>query len=321
MGLEKKPDVKKSRKPGPDKPNLSVEIGGLKLKNPVMTASGTFGYGEEYAEFLDLNRLGAIVVKGLSPVPRQGNPVPRIVETPSGMLNAIGLQNIGVRAFISEKLPFLRQFKTPVIVNFFGDNVCEFEQAAEELSSTDGIHGLEMNISCPNKQAGWSVFGTDPKIMNEVVTAVRKKTNLPLIVKLSPNVTSIATMAKVAEDCGADAVSLINTLTGMVIDVRSRRPVLANRIGGLSGPAVRPIAVRMVWEACRAVKIPVIGLGGIMETDDALEFIIAGASGIQIGTANFINPLATIQIIEGIENFMIDEGIGDINDLIGSIRA
>ncbi len=318
MGLEKKNGVSKS---GAGKPNLSVQIGGLKLKNPVMTASGTFGYGEEYAEFIDLNRLGAIVVKGLSPLPRQGNPVPRIIETPSGMLNAIGLQNIGVRAFISEKMPFLRQFNTPVIVNFFGDNVCEFEQAAEELSSTNGIHGLEMNISCPNKQAGWSVFGTDPKIMNEVVTAVRKKTNLPLIVKLSPNVTSIATMAKVAEDSGADAISLINTLTGMVIDVRSRKPVLANKIGGLSGPAVRPIAVRMVWEACRAVKIPVIGLGGIMETDDALEFIIAGASGIQIGTANFINPLATIQIIEGIENFMIDEGIGDINELIGSIRA
>jgi dihydroorotate dehydrogenase (NAD+) catalytic subunit len=223
-------------------------------------------------------------------------------------------------AFISEKLPFLRKFKTPVIVNFFGDNISEFEQAAEELGNVEGIHGLEMNISCPNKQAGWAVFGTDPKIMKEVVTAVRNKTRLPLIVKLSPNVTSICTMARIAEDAGADAVSLINTVTGMAIDVRSRRPVLANRIGGLSGPAIRPIAVRMVWEACKAVKIPVIGLGGIMNSNDALEFIIAGAKGVQIGTANFVNPLATIQIIEGIERFMVEEGIDDINNLIGSIN-
>jgi dihydroorotate dehydrogenase (NAD+) catalytic subunit len=307
-------------KPAVNKASLAVELGGLRLKNPVMTASGTFGYGEEYSEFLDLNRLGAIVVKGLSPVPRQGNPVPRIVETPSGMLNSIGLQNIGVRAFIDEKMPFLRRLDTPVIVNFFGDNISEFEQAAEELGSCDGIHGLEMNISCPNKQAGWSVFGTDPGIMSEVVSAVRKRTALPLIVKLSPNVTCIGTMAKIAEDCGADAVSLINTLTGMVIDVGTRRPVLANRIGGLSGPAVRPVAVRMVWETCRAVKIPVIGLGGIMNTNDALEFIIAGAKAVQIGTANFANPLATIEIIEGLEAFLEKEGLDDINEVIGSIR-
>ena len=320
MGLDKRPEPK-NRTPEQGRPDLSVEIGGLRLKNPVMTASGTFGYGEEYSEFIDLNRLGAIVVKGLSPVPRMGNPVPRIVETPAGMLNAIGLQNIGVRAFICEKLPFLRQFNTPVIVNFFGDNVAEFEQAAEELSSADGIHGLEMNISCPNKQAGWSVFGTDPGIMSEVVTAVRRKTKLPLIVKLSPNVTSIPVMAKVAEDSGADAISLINTITGMVIDVRSRRPVLANRIGGLSGPAIRPIAVRMVWEACRAVKIPVIGLGGIMKAEDAIEFLVAGARGVQVGTASFINPYAAMEIIEGLENFMLDESISDINELIGSIKA
>jgi dihydroorotate dehydrogenase (NAD+) catalytic subunit len=313
MGIEKKP--------GSCKPDLSVEIGGLHMKNPVMTASGTFGYGEEYSGFVDLNRLGAIVVKGLSPVPRQGNPVPRIVETPSGMLNAIGLQNIGLRAFIDEKLPFLKRFDTPVIVNFFGDNISEFEQAAEELGNTDGIHALEMNISCPNKQAGWAVFGTDPVIMNEVVTAARKKTRLPLIVKLSPNVTSIATMARIAEDAGADAVSLINTLTGMVIDVKSRKPALANKIGGLSGPAIRPVAVRMVWEVCKAVKIPVIGLGGIMNANDALEFLIAGAKGIQIGTANFVNPLATIQIIEGIERFLAEEGIDDIKDLIGSVKC
>jgi|WetSurMetagenome_2_1015567.scaffolds.fasta_scaffold00190_13 dihydroorotate dehydrogenase (NAD+) catalytic subunit len=313
MGIEKEHEAVRQI-------NLSVEIGGLRLKNPVMTASGTFGYGEEYSEFIDLNRLGAIVVKGLSPVPRQGNPVPRIVETPSGMLNSIGLQNIGVRAFINDKLPFLKQFDTPVIVNFFGDNISEFEQAAEELGNTDGIHALEMNISCPNKQAGWAVFGTDPKIMNEVITAVRKKTRLPLIVKLSPNVTSIGMMAGIAEDAGADAVSLINTLTGMAIDVKSRRPVLANKIGGLSGPAIRPVAVRMVWEACKAVKIPVIGLGGIMSANDALEFLVAGAKAIQVGTANFVNPLATIQIIEGIERFLAEDGIDDINELIGSIR-
>jgi len=313
MGIEKKAAA--------DKIDLSVDIGGLRLKNPVMTASGTFGYGEEYSGFVDINRLGAIVVKGLSPVPRQGNPVPRIVETPSGMLNSIGLQNIGVRAFIDEKLPFLRRFNTPVIVNFFGDNISEFEQAAEELGGTDGIHALEMNISCPNKQAGWAVFGSDPVIMKEVVTAARKKTHLPLIVKLSPNVTSVSAMARIAEDAGADAVSLINTLTGMVIDVRSRRPVLANKIGGLSGPAVRPVAVRMVWEVCKAVKIPVIGLGGIMNAGDALEFLIAGARGVQVGTANFVNPHVTIQIVEGIERFLDEEGLDNINDLIGSVRC
>jgi dihydroorotate dehydrogenase (NAD+) catalytic subunit len=314
-GVGMTPAVEKSRV------NLSVEIAGLKLKNPVMTASGTFGYGEEYAEFVDLNRLGAIVVKGLSIVPRQGNPTPRIVETPAGMLNAIGLQNIGVKAFIKEKLPFLRQFDTPVIANFFGDNVEEFVQAAEQLSNADGIHGLEMNISCPNKQAGWCIFGTDPRIMKEVVSAVRKSTRLPLIVKLSPNVTDIGTMAKVAEDSGADAVSLINTITGMAIDIRRRRPVLANRIGGLSGPAIKPVAVRMVWEASKVVKIPIIGLGGIMNANDALEFIIAGATAIAVGTANFVNPLATVQIVEGIERFLVEEHIPDINDIVGSLQV
>jgi dihydroorotate dehydrogenase (NAD+) catalytic subunit len=319
MGIGKKPEVGK-QKSGLN-PNLSVGLSGLKLKNPVMTASGTFGYGEEYAEFYDLNRLGAVVVKGLSLAPKQGNPVPRIVETPSGMLNAIGLQNIGVTAFISDKMPFLRQFNTPVIVNFFGDNIGEFEQAAEELSNTPGISALEMNISCPNKQAGWAVFGTDPGIMEEVITKTRKKTNLPLIVKLSPNVTSIAEMAKIAENAGADAVSLINTLTGMVIDVKSRRPVLANRVGGLSGPAIRPVAVRMVWQVCKAVSIPVIGLGGIMNASDALEFLIAGARAVQVGTANFVNPLAAVDIIDGLGEFLAGEGISDINEIIGSLRA
>jgi len=299
--------------------NLSVTIASLELKNPVMTASGTFGYGEEYSEYIDLNRLGAIVVKGLSVTPRDGNPTPRVVETPAGMLNAIGLQNIGIRAFIKDKLPFLKQFKTPVIANFFGDTVQEYVRAAEELSAEDGVHALEMNISCPNKQEGWIVFGTDPKIMADVVGEVRKATNLPLIVKLSPNVTDIGRMAKVAEDAGADALSVINTITGMVVDIRQRKPVLANNTGGLSGPAIRPIAVRMVWETCKAVSIPVIGMGGVMTAGDALEFLIAGASAVAVGTANFVNPTAAVEIIEGIEHFLIEENISDINSIVGSL--
>lgn len=303
--------------------NLSVNVAGLKLKNPVMTASGTFGYGEEYSEFVDLNRLGAIVVKGLSAGPRQGNPTPRVVETPAGMLNAIGLQNIGTKVFIKDKLPFLRGFDVPVIVNFFGDSVEEYVQAAEELgnasASGGGIYALEMNISCPNKQAGWIVFGTDPKAMEQVVTAVRKAVHIPLIVKLSPNVTDIGLMARVAENSGADAVSLINTMTGMVVDVKKRRPVLANNTGGLSGPAIRPVAVRMVSEVYRSVKIPIIGMGGIMTANDALEFLIAGARAVAVGTANFVNPMATVDIIEGIEKFMVEEGVSDINEIIGSL--
>ncbi|PKL52527.1 MAG: dihydroorotate dehydrogenase [Nitrospira bacterium HGW-Nitrospira-1] len=299
--------------------NLEVCIGKLRLKNPVMTASGAFGYGEEYAEFIDLNRLGAVVVKGLSLTPKEGNPAPRIVETPSGMLNAIGLQNIGIERFIKEKIPFLKQFNTSVIVNFFGDSIEEYAMAAERLSCVDGIDGLEMNISCPNKQAGWGIFGTDPKVTHEVVSAVRKKTNLTLIVKLSPNVTDIALMAKVAEDAGADAVSLINTITGMAIDIQTRKPRLANIKGGLSGPAIRPIAVRMVYEVKQAVKIPVIGLGGIMNADDAIEFIIAGAAAVAVGTANFVNPMATIEILDGIAEYMKTHRIEDIGSLTGTV--
>ncbi|HEX8948110.1 MAG TPA: dihydroorotate dehydrogenase [Dissulfurispiraceae bacterium] len=300
--------------------NLSVEIASLKLKNPVMTASGTFGYGEEYSEFIDLNKLGAIVVKGLSLTPREGNSTPRVVETPAGMLNAIGLQNIGVKAFVRDKLPFLRRFDTPVIANFFGDSIEEYAEAASELSSAPGVHALEMNISCPNKHEGWIVFGTDPKVMRQAVAAARKATRLPLIVKLSPNVADIGAMARIAEDEGADAISVMNTITGMVIDVRRRSPVLANNTGGLSGPAIRPVAVRMVWEASRAVNIPVIGMGGIMTSGDALEFLIAGARAVAVGTANFTNPSATMEILLGIEKFMEEEGIGDINALIGSLK-
>ena len=301
--------------------NLEVCIGKLKLKNPVMTASGTFGYGEEYAEFVDLNRLGAVVVKGLSLMPKEGNPTPRIVETPSGMLNSIGLQNIGIERFIKEKIPFLKQFNTSVIVNFFGDSIEEYVAAAERLSCVDGIHGLEMNISCPNKQAGWSIFGTDPLVTHKVVSAVRKKTELTLIVKLSPNVTDIALMAKAAEDAGADAVSVINTITGMAIDIQTRKPMLANVRGGLSGPAIKPIAVRMVYEVKQAVKIPVIGLGGIMNSDDAIEFIIAGATAVAVGTANFVNPRATIEILDGMTEYMKIHGIEDIGSLTGTVNV
>ncbi|HWR59465.1 MAG TPA: dihydroorotate dehydrogenase [Thermodesulfovibrionales bacterium] len=301
--------------------NLSVEIGRLSLKNPVMTASGTFGYGEEYSEFVDLNRLGAIVVKGLSLVPREGNPPPRIIETPAGMLNAIGLQNIGIEAFIDQKLPFLRGFNTPVIANFFGDSVEEYVKAAGRLSRADGVHGLEMNISCPNKEAGWCIFGTDPHVTVEVVSAVRKATDLTLIVKLSPNVTDISVMARAAEDAGADAVSLINTITGMAIDIGARRPKLANITGGLSGPAVKPVALRMVWEVHRAVKIPIIGMGGIMSADDAVEFLLAGATAVAVGTANFVNPLVTGDIIDGLERYMRDNNISELKELIGALET
>jgi dihydroorotate dehydrogenase (NAD+) catalytic subunit len=301
--------------------NLEVSIGRLKLKNPVMTASGTFGYGEEYSEFIDLSRLGAVVVKGLSLLPKEGNPPPRIVETASGMLNSIGLQNIGIERFIKEKLPFLKQFNTAVIVNFFGDSIEEYVSAAQRLSCADGIDALEMNISCPNKQAGWCIFGTDPKVTYDVVSAVRKKTDRTLIVKLSPNVTDIALMAKVAEDAGADAVSLINTLTGMAIDIQTRKPRLANIRGGLSGPAIKPIAVRMVYEVKQAVQVPIIGMGGIMNSDDAIEFIIAGATAVAVGTANFVNPAATIEILDGIAEYMKAHEIEDISSLTGTMRV
>ncbi len=301
--------------------NLSVSIGSLKLKNPVMTASGTFGYGEEYAEFIDLGRLGAVVVKGLSLSPKEGNPPPRIVETAAGMLNAIGLQNIGIERFISEKIPFLKTYDTAVIVNFFGDSVEEYVLAAEKLSSVKGVHGLEMNISCPNKQAGWCVFGTDPKVTREVVSAVRKKTSLPLIVKLSPNVTDIGLMARAAEEAGADAVSVINTITGMAVDARTRRPKLANITGGLSGPAIKPIALRMVYEVYKSVRIPIIGMGGIMSGEDAVEFLLAGATAVAVGTANFVRPTAAVEVLDGIIHFMETERIEDIRSLTGTLHA
>lgn len=297
--------------------NLSVNIGSLKLKNPVMTASGTFGYGREYSGFVDLNLLGAIVIKGLSLTPNEGNPPPRIVETPAGMLNAIGLQNIGIERFITEELPFLRGFETPIIVNFFGETEDEYVKATERLSSVEGIHALEMNISCPNKQEGWITFGTDPEVTSRLVGMVRKVTHLPLIVKLSPNVTDIKLMARVSEDAGADALSLINTITGMAIDIDTWRPKLANITGGLSGPAIRPVGVRMVWEVSRAVSLPLIGMGGIMNAGDAIEYMLAGATAVSVGTANFVNPSATVDIIRGMEEYMLKKRISDISDITG----
>ncbi len=305
-----------------DKPlNLQVEIAGITLKNPIMPASGTFGYGEEYAPYLDLNSLGAIVTKGLSLRPKAGNNTPRVCETIGGMLNAIGLQNVGLEQFIYQKLPFLEQFDTPVIVNFFGNTQDEYGEVAARLDELPAVAGLEMNISCPNVKHGGIVFGTDPRAAFDAVSAVRKKTSKPLIVKLTPNVTDIQVTARAVEEAGADAVSLINTLTGMAVDVKTRRPRLANTIGGLSGPAIRPIAVRLVHQVVQAVKIPVIGIGGISRAMDALEFLIVGAKAVQVGTANFVDPNAMATIIDELETFCREEGIEDINDVIGTLKA
>ena len=302
------------------RPNLAVEIAGMKFRNPVMPASGTFGYGQEYAPYLDLNHLGAIVTKGLSLNPKAGNNTPRTCETVSGMLNAIGLQNVGVDAFIHDKMPFLEKFDTPIIVNFFGNTQDEYGEVAARLNDVPNVTALEMNISCPNVKHGGIVFGTDPKAASAVISLVRKRTSKPLIVKLTPNVTDIQITARAAEDAGADVLSLINTLTGMAVDVKTRKPRLANTIGGLSGPAIRPIAVRLVHQVVQAVQIPVIGVGGISRAMDALEFLIVGARAVQVGTANFVDPHAMATIIAGLEEFCRDEGITDINDLIGSLE-
>jgi len=291
------------------------------MKNPVMTASGTFGYGEEFASLVDLNKLGGIIVKGLSLKPSAGNPPPRTVETYGGMLNAIGLENIGIEAFVQEKLPFLKTLETPVVLNIYGHEIKAYAELAERTQDLEGIAGIEVNISCPNVRAGGSAFGTDPKMAFEVVKAVREKTRLPLIAKLSPNVTDIRVISHSVEKAGADAVSLINTITGMAVDVPMRKPKLANITGGLSGPAIKPIALRMVWEAAQAVRIPVIGIGGIMNATDAMEFFIVGARAVQVGTANFVNPRATVEIVEGLRRYLVENNISDINEIIGSLRT
>jgi dihydroorotate dehydrogenase (NAD+) catalytic subunit len=303
------------------KPNLSIDFAGIKLKNPVLTASGTFGYGEEFAEFVDLNKLGGVIVKGISLKPIKGNPPPRIWETPSGMLNAIGLENPGVDVFLSEKLPYLRKFDTAVIVNMFGYSLEEYVGVARKLDGVQGISGIEVNISCPNVKAGGMAFGTDLKATFELLSAIRRATRLPLIAKLSPNVTDVTEFARAASDAGCDGLSLINTLLGMAIDVRCRRPRLANCTGGLSGPAIRPVAVRMVWQVAKAVPLPIIGMGGIVTGEDALEFILAGASAVAVGTANFMNPQATLEVLSGIESVMAEQGVADIKDLIGKVST
>jgi dihydroorotate dehydrogenase (NAD+) catalytic subunit len=302
------------------RPDMSVDIAGIKLRNPVMPASGTFGYGEEYTPFLDMEKIGAIVTKGLSLKPKAGNPTPRIAETVSGMLNAIGLQNVGIDAFIQHKMPFLRTVNTPVIANFFGNTLEEYGEVAKRLNDIPEIAAGELNISCPNVKQGGIVFGTDPKAASEVVALVRKNLQKPLIVKLTPNVTDITVVARAVEEAGADAIACINTLTGMSVDVNTRKPRIANRTGGLSGPAIRPVAVRMVHQVVQTVSVPVIGIGGIVKAMDALEFLIVGAKAVQVGTANFVDPTAMISIIEGIEDFLIEEGIDDIHDLIGSLK-
>jgi len=302
-------------------PDLSVDIGGLKLKNPILTASGTFGYGEEYASFINLNDLGAIIVKGLSLKPRMGNPPPRIIETASGMLNAIGLQNVGVHAFIEKKMPYLRTLEVPVIANILGENAEEYRQIAELLSRAPGVAALEVNISCPNVSKGGIAFGANPDSAMDVVRRVKTVTDLPVIVKLSPNVTDIAMIAEAVESAGADALSLINTITGMSVDIERRIPHLKNITGGLSGPAIKPIALRMVWQVVNRVKIPVIGVGGIMDASDALEFLIVGATAVQIGTANFINPQSTIHILNGLHAYMEKHHIGNIHEIIGTLTC
>jgi dihydroorotate dehydrogenase (NAD+) catalytic subunit len=303
------------------KVQMDVVLAGLALRNPVMTASGTFGYGQEFSEYVDLERLGAFITKGLSLRPRPGNPTPRIVETPGGMLNAIGLQNVGIDAFIEKKLPFIRSVNTPCIANFFGDTVEEYAEMARRLDELPEIAALEMNISCPNVKHGGIVFGTDPASAASVVAACRKATSKPLIVKLSPNVTDIVSMARACADAGADALSMINTLIGMAIDLNKRRPVLANITGGLSGPAIKPVALRMVWAVSRAVKLPIIGIGGITTATDAIEFILAGATAVQVGTASFITPGAAQQIAEGMEAWMLAQGETDIHNLVGALRT
>jgi dihydroorotate dehydrogenase (NAD+) catalytic subunit len=306
-----------------DKPNLEVEIAGIKLKNPVMTASGTFGYGEEFSPFIDLDKLGAMVLKGITLKPKMGNPPPRVIETPSGMLNSIGLQNVGVEMLIKEKLPYLQKFNTPVIINISGDTIKEYIELARrlgEVSKEMGVAGLEVNISCPNVKKGGMAWGTDAKATYKIINSIRKTTPLPLIAKLTPNVTDIKTIAQAAEEAGADALSLINALVGMAVDIDSRKPKLANVSGGLSGPAVKPVALWMVWQVFQTVNIPVIGIGGIIKTEDALEFIIAGARAIEIGTANFVNPKVTIEIIEGIEKYLTENNIKDMNELVGSMK-
>lgn len=298
--------------------NLSFNIGNVQFKNPVMTASGTFGSGKEYSDFVDLNKLGAVVVKGVSKTAWTGNDTPRIAEVYGGMLNSVGLQNPGVDVFIKEDIPFLRQFDTKIIVNVCGHSLDEYVAVVESLQNAD-VDGLELNISCPNVAEGCLSFGTDAKMVEKVVSTVKKVAKQPLIVKLTPNVTDITEIAIASETGGADAISLINTITGMKIDIHKRKPILAKKMGGMSGPAIKPIAVRMVYQVNKVVNVPIIGMGGISNGDDAIEFILAGASGVAVGTANFINPYATIDVLKGINDYMDRYNIKDLREIRGIV--
>jgi dihydroorotate dehydrogenase (NAD+) catalytic subunit len=302
-------------------PDLSVSLGSLRLRNPVMVASGTFGYGPEYADLVDLNRLGALVVKGICLEPTSGNPPPRTVEVASGLINAIGLQNPGVDGFIRTTLPFLRRFTTPVIVNIWGRTVEEYAEVAHRFEAVDGIAALELNVSCPNIREGSRTFGTDPDLFRRVVAAVRMRTRRPLIPKLAPHAPDIAAFARMAEAEGADAVSLINSVPALAIDVEARRPVLGNVTGGLSGPAIFPLALKLVWEAARAVRIPVVGMGGISGPEQALAFLIAGASAVAVGTANFVHPPTALETVEGIRAYLVRHGMGTVRELVGSLAS
>lgn len=298
--------------------NLTCKIANLIFKNPILSASGTFGYGIEYAKHFDLNKLGGFVVKGLSIKEKSGNNPPRIVETPCGMLNAIGLQNVGVDKFLEEKLPKIAKFNTHIIANIYGTKIDEFIELTEKLNSAERISAIEINVSCPNVSVGGALFGKDPDMVFKLTSAIRKISDKPIIVKLTPNVSDIISVARAAESAGADAVSLINTITGMVIDVKSKKTVLLNKTGGLSGPAIYPVGVRMVYEVYNAVNIPVIGVGGVYSADIALQYMIAGATLVEVGTANFVQPDITIEIIKGIEKYAKSEGISNISDIIGS---
>ncbi len=301
-------------------PDLRVKIGSLQLNNPVMTASGTFGYAREFGNLLNLHRLGGVIVKGISLYPRHGNPPPRIVETSCGMLNAIGLENVGVDRFIVEKMPYLGGLNVPVIVNILGDSIEEYKKITDRLAHVSEISALEVNISCPNVKKGGVAFGTNPDMAAAVTRAVKENAEVPVIVKLSPNVSDVTEIAQAVEEAGADGVSLINTLIGMAIDLESRRPKLANVIGGLSGPAIKPVALRMVYQVAQRVSIPIIGIGGIESARDALEFILAGASAIQVGTANFVNPKVSEEIVDGIGDYVVHEKLVSIRDLIGALE-
>jgi len=303
-----------------DQPDLTVKLPGLTLKNPVLTASGTLGYGREYARFFDPSLLGAVMVKGLTLKPRPGNPPPRLVETPSGMLNSIGFENVGLSAFLETRLPWLVEHQVTVGVNILGDTVDEYAALAEGLARADGVSLIEVNVSCPNVAQGGMFFGADPEATAAVTRAVVQAAKQPVMVKLPPLVSDIAVIAQAAVEAGAGAISLINTLPGLAIDLQTRKPVLANTIGGLSGPAIKPVALRLVWLAARAVKVPVIGGGGIITAGDALEFLLAGASAVQVGTASFVNPTAALDILRGIESFFIENRLARLSDWVGQLN-